>query len=169
MNITEQTVDSGTKNFMTEGEIKREAARRGRHGARDFCMMLVAYRHGLRVSELIDIRMSEIDLETARINVRRVKGSLSTSQPIEGNELRAIRAWLRERSLINNAAASPFLFLSERGPFTRQAINYLVEQIGKQGKLGFRCHPHTYYTAASSSSDRTPLRSRLSAPIPQIN
>jgi type 1 fimbriae regulatory protein FimB len=90
MNNASQTVDSGSKNFLTEGEIKRflEAARKGRHGVRDYCLMLVAYRHGLRVSELIEIRMSEIDLETARIHVRRLKGSLSllsTSQPIEGD------------------------------------------------------------------------------------
>jgi len=53
----------------------------------------------LRVSELIDIRIADIDMVTARLFVRRLKGSLSTSQPIEGDELRAIRAWLRERAL----------------------------------------------------------------------
>ena len=60
-------------------------------------MMIVTYRHGLRVSELIDLLIKDLDLETSRIYVRRKKGSLSTHQPIEGDELRAIRAWLRER------------------------------------------------------------------------
>lgn len=57
---------------------------------------------------------TDLALVTARLFVRRKKGSLSTHQPVEGDELRAIRAWLRERSLDNNAACSPFLFVGER-------------------------------------------------------
>src|SRR5262252_1782980 len=112
-----QTVDSRGKDFLTEAEMRRflEAARHGRHGTRDYLMMLITYRHGLRVSELVDIRLKDLDLETGRLYVRRKKGSLSTHQPIEGDELRAIRAWLRERSLDSNASCSPFLFLSEQG------------------------------------------------------
>src|ERR1035437_9766780 len=62
------------------------------------------------------------------------KGSLSTHQPIEGDELRALRAWLRLREMRADAR-SPYLFLSERGPMTRQAFNYLVAQTGKRAKL----------------------------------
>lgn len=102
----------------------------------------MGYRHGMRVSELIDVRLSEVDLEGATLSVRRRKGSLSTQQPIEGDELRAIRAWLRERSTLLHAAGSPFLFLGERGPLTRQAMNYLCKEIGERAKLGFRVHPH---------------------------
>ena len=138
-----QAVDSEAKNFLTEAEIKKflEASRKGRHTVRDYCLMLVAYRHGLRVSELIDIRLKDLDLEMGRMFVRRIKGSLSTHQPIEGDELRAIRAWLRERENYPNASSN-YLFLSERGMLTRQAINYLVEQIGKRAKLTFKINPH---------------------------
>ena len=79
------------------------AARGGRHGVRDYLLMLMAYRHGLRVSELIDIRLSDLDLGTGRLFVRRKKGSLSTHQPVEGDELRALRAWLRERAARSDA------------------------------------------------------------------
>src|SRR5277367_6766163 len=94
-----QAVDGHAKNFLTEPEVERflDAARHGRHGARDYLLMLMAYRHGLRVSELIDIRLKELDLDTGRLFVRRMKGSLSTHQPMEGDELRALRAWLRQR------------------------------------------------------------------------
>ena len=87
-------VDAADKNYLAEAEMTKfmSAARKGRHGIRDYCLMLMYYRHGLRVSELVDIRMKDLDLETARIYVRRLKGSLSTHQPSEGNELRAIRA-----------------------------------------------------------------------------
>lgn len=138
-----QTVDSRDKDFLTEAEMKRflEAARRGRHGGRDYLMMLMTYRHGLRVSELVDLRLKGLDLETSRFYVRRKKGSLSTHQPMEGDELRAIRAWLREREQ-RHEARSPYLFLSERGPMTRQTVNYLVEQIGARAKLRVHVHPH---------------------------
>jgi type 1 fimbriae regulatory protein FimB len=140
---TEQTLDSRGKDFLTEAEIDRflDAARRGRHGVRDSLMMLMTYRHGLRVSELIDLRLKDLDLDTGRLFIRRKKGSLSTHQPIEGDELRALRAWFREREQRRDARSS-YLFLSERGPLTRQAVNYLVAAIGKRAKLRFHVHPH---------------------------
>jgi type 1 fimbriae regulatory protein FimB len=138
-----RAVDPKEKNFLTESEIKKflAAARKGRHSVRDYCLMLMAYRHALRVSELIDIRLKDLDLEAGRIFVRRIKGSLSTHQPIEGDELRAIRAWLRERENYPNANSN-YLFLSERGMLTRQAVNYLVEQIAERAKLNFKVNPH---------------------------
>ncbi len=138
-----ETIDQNAKNFLTTSEMKKflEAARKGRHGVRDYCLMLMAYRHGLRVSELIDIRLKDLDFDSARIYVRRLKGSLSTHQPIEGDELRAIRAWLKIRENYPNSNSN-YLFLSERGPMTRQSINYLVERIGKRAKLNFKVNPH---------------------------
>ena len=123
-------VDGGGKDYLTESEIARflAASKLGRHGIRDYCMMLVAYRHGLRVSELIDIRIADVDMVTACLFVRRLKGSLSTSQPIAGDELRAIRGWHRQRSLDSNAAHSPFLYLSERGPLTRRRSTTLFKR-----------------------------------------
>lgn len=140
---TAQAVDKKGKDFLTEGEMKRllDAAKGSRYGTRDHLMLLMTYRHGLRVSELIDLRLKDLDLDTSRLYVRRKKGSLSTHQPIEGDELRALRAWLRERSLRPDAR-SPYLFLSERGPFTRQAVNYIVSQAGKRARLPFSVHPH---------------------------
>lgn len=141
-NGAEEVVDSIGKNFLTDAEMKKFllASRKGRHGVRDYCLMLMAYRHGLRVSELIDIRLKDLDLETGRIYVRRLKGSLSTHQPIDGDELRSIRAWLREREKYPNANSS-YLFLSERGPIMWQTINYLTEQITERAKFNFKVNP----------------------------
>jgi type 1 fimbriae regulatory protein FimB len=151
-----ETIDQNAKNFLTESEMKKflEAARRGRHGVRDYCLMLTAYRHGLRVSELIDIRHKDLDFDSARIYVRCLKGSLSTHQPIEGDELRSIRAWLKIRENYPNPNSN-YLFLSERGPLTRQA-----EQIGKSAKLNFKVNPHmlrhstSYYLANKGCDTR---------------
>lgn len=138
------TADAKEKNYLTEAEIKRllDAARKGRYGVRDYAMLLLAYRHGLRVSELIGLRLSDADLETGRLFVRRCKGSLSTHHPLDGDELRAIRAHLRERST-HTSAGLKYLFISERGALTRQAINYLIRESAKRAKLSGRVSPHT--------------------------
>jgi type 1 fimbriae regulatory protein FimB len=138
-NMKSLTVDSRMKDFLTDAEIDQflTAARKGLHGPRDFLLALLAYRHGFRVSELIDVRLEELDLKTARLFVRRLKGSLSTEHPLEGDELRAIRAWLRIRGE-SKFAHLPHLFVGERGVMTRQAVNYLFEQIGKRAGLAFR-------------------------------
>jgi len=140
---TENAVDTRKKNFLTEGEIESflKAARKGRHGIRNFAMLLTTYRHGLRVSELINMRMADVDLDTSRLFVRRLKGSLSTSHPLDGDEIRALRAWLRKR--INAPFCnSPLVFLSERGPMTRQAFNYICAEVGKRVGLNMKVHPH---------------------------
>ena len=101
-------------------------------------MLLLAYRHGLRVSELINLRMADVDLDTARLFVRRLKGSLSTNHPLEGDEIRALRAWPRER-VKAPCCNSPLVFLSERGPMTRQAFNYICVEVGERAKLSPVC------------------------------
>jgi len=131
------------KEFLTESEMEKflRASKLTRNPKRDYCLMLMAYRHGLRVSEAIDIRLSQLDLDGAYLYVRRLKGSRSGQQPIEGDELRAIRAWLHEREL-HKMATSDHLFLSEQGPFVRQTINYLVKVMGQKAGFGFRVYPH---------------------------
>jgi type 1 fimbriae regulatory protein FimB len=141
--IKPDTVDDRPKNFLTEAELGNflRAARKGRHSVRNFAMLLLTFRHGLRVSELINMRVADVDLDTGRLFVRRLKGSLSTSQPLEGDEIRALRAWLRER-LKAPCCNSPLVFLSERGPMTRQAFNYICAEVGKHAKLDIKVHPH---------------------------
>ena len=141
---SENAVDSRPKNFLTEAEVASflKAARKGRRSVRNYAMVLLAFRHGLRVTELINLRISDLDLDTGRLFVRRLKGSLSTSHPMDGDEIRALRAWLRER--VNAPCCnSPFVFLSERGPMTRQAFNYICAEVGSRAGLGIDVHPHT--------------------------
>jgi len=136
-------MDEPARKFLTETEIEAflKAARKTRNGVRDYCIALMGYRHGFRVSELIDVRLDEVLLDTARLSVRRLKQGLSGYHPIEGDELRAIRAWMKERTT-HKLSGSPYLFLSERGPMTRQAVNYLFEVISQKAGLSVKVHPH---------------------------
>jgi len=131
------------RDYLTPEEMTTflESSKKGRHGVRDYAMMLMCYRHGLRASELTAMTLAQVDLNSAHFFCTRKKRSLDTQQTIEGDESRAIRAWLRVRE--NHPYRNiPNVFLSERGPFTRQALNYLVGAIGKRASLIVRVWPH---------------------------
>jgi len=135
-----KNADVRTREYLTDAEVGRlmKAASNNRWGHRDSTMVLVAYRHGLRLSELVDLRWDQIGFETASLAVRRAKKGTPATHPIRGDEMRALRKLQREQH-----PKSPFVFTSERGaPFTTAGFARLVERAGEAAKLGFKAHPH---------------------------
>jgi len=101
-------------------------------------MILVAYRHGFRAAELVDLRWDQIDFEQATLAVRRVKRGSPATHPILGDELRRLRRLQREQE-----PRSAFVFTSERGaPFTTAGFARMVERAGVEAEFGFKAHPH---------------------------
>jgi type 1 fimbriae regulatory protein FimB/type 1 fimbriae regulatory protein FimE len=128
-----------SRDYLGQPDIDRlfAAAKKGRHGVRDHLLILMMFRHGLRVSEVITLRRQDVDLEQSRIWITRLKNGLSVEQPIAGEELRAIKRWLARRE-----DALPWLFVSERNqPLTRQAVNYIFGTAGTRAGLE-HVHPH---------------------------
>ena len=129
-----------TREHLTAQEVERliEAAKGNRHGHRDATMLLIAYRHGLRSSELVDLRWEQVDFASATLHVHRAKQGTPATHPIVGDELRALRRLQREQE-----PRSPFVFTSERGaPFTTAGFARMVERVGRAAGLPFKVHPH---------------------------
>jgi integrase len=129
-----------TREYLTDAEIGHliDAAKANRYGHRDATMVLLAYRHGLRASELVDLRWDQVDFGNATLAVRRAKKGTPSTHPIRGDELRALRRLAREQDL-----KSPFVFTSERGaPFTTAGFARMVERAGAVAGFEFKAHPH---------------------------
>jgi integrase len=127
------------REHLTPSEVEEllEAAKSNRHGHRDATMLLVAFRHGLRASELCGLEWSQVDFTGATLHVRRVKNGKPATHPIRGDEMRAVRKLQRE------APKSAFVFVNERGtPFSPDGFNWLVKRAGQKAGLAFQVHGH---------------------------
>lgn len=147
------------REYLLESEVKAMMAAAksvGRSGHRDSTLILVAFRHGLRISELVNLRWQQIDFKTGHLHVKRLKGSRPSVQPILGDELRSLRKLLRDNS------ESPFVFVSSTGAqLTPDAARKVIRRAGELAELQFPVHPHMlrhgcgYYLAAKGTDTRT--------------
>ena len=151
-----------TRSYLTEAEIEalRKMARQGRQGHRDQLMVLLAYRHGLRISELCDLQWTDLDFHAGTFHVRRLKGSRDSTHFLEGDELRGLRR-------LHKASQSPFVFVSERGgPISPAGFRKQLSRLGRKAGLDFPVHPHMLrhacgYALASRGMDTRSLQHYL--------
>ncbi len=128
-----------SREYLTDKEVVAlmDAARKtGRHGHRDATLILLAYRHALRVSELVALRWDQIDLSQGLLHVSRAKNGTPSTHPLRGPEIRALRRLQRDYS-------GPYVFVTERrGPLTTSTVRKIIARAGERARIGFPVHPH---------------------------
>jgi hypothetical protein len=153
-----------TREYLTEPEIEKMiAAVKGNRWAQcDATMLLVAFRHGLRVAELIDLRWDQIEFEHGRLHVRRAKNGTPSVHPIHGDELRALRKLQREQDPV-----SPFVFTTERGgPFSVSAFQ---RWCCAPARLRSSASPHIRICCGTPVASRWQTRAWIRAPFKVIS
>ena len=135
-----RNADSRSREYLTQREVERlmdAAGKRGRYGQRDAAMILLAYRHGLRVTELVSLRWDQVDLPGGLLHVRRLKSGTPSTHPLQGDELRALRQLRRDWP-----DTGGFVFASERGgPLTAAGVRKMIARTGQDAGLT-AVHPH---------------------------
>jgi integrase len=123
--------------YLTPEQVEAlvKAAKDNRHGLRDALMISLAWHHGLRASELVDLRWSAIDWKRSDIAVNRLKNGKDTRQPLSGTDLRSLRALYRDRP------SDEYVFMSERGPMTRDGFAKLLKAAAERAGIE-NAHPH---------------------------
>ncbi len=146
-----------------EVEAMRKAIKKskGRHAERDSTLILLIYRHGLRVAEVASLRWEQIDFHRGTIYVNRVKKGTPSTQPLYGLEIRALRHLQRDYP------AGPYVFQSSRhGPLAQDTVGGIVERAGDLAGLPFPVHAHmlrhgTGYYLANQGTDTRTIQSYL--------
>ena len=124
-------------------------------------MILLAYRHGRRASELCDLQWHQVEINTGRLHVRRSKKGTPSVHPMQGDEIRALRRLQREQE------ASPYVFTSERGgPMSAKSFGTLFERLGRRAGMPFTIFPHMLrhacgYALANAGHDTRALQAWL--------
>ena len=122
---------------------------------------MLAYRHGLRVSELVALRWDQVDLKAGALHVSRLKNGSPSVHPLRGPELRALRRLQREYP------AAPYVFVTERrGPLTTSAVRKMIARAGRVARIPFPVHPHmlrhaTGYKLANDGHDTRAIQQYL--------
>ena len=135
----QKNADRRSREHLTPVDIDKlmkAAGATGRLGRRDATLLLIAYRHGLRVSEVTSLRWDQVDLKQGLMHVSRLQNGVPSTHPIRGPELRALRRLQKDY-------AGPYVFSTERlGPMTTSTVRKLMARAGEQAKLPFPVHPH---------------------------
>jgi type 1 fimbriae regulatory protein FimB len=131
------------RKHLTAAEVDKllTATKGTRNEARDKCLLLLMFRHGLRVSEACGLRLSQVNIESRVLHVARLKQGLSTTHPLRGDEIKAIKAWLTERAKMK-PETDAFFISERRSPLSRKTAWVMIRQYGELAGLPVEAHPH---------------------------
>jgi len=132
--------DARPRKHLVPSEVAallKAARRSGRYRLRDEIAVLMAYRHGLRASELVNLQWSQIDLRGATITIRRAKGGMTTEHPLRRIELRLLGKLRRE------SREAAYVLMSERGtPWSTSNWRKVLQRLAAVAKLPITVNPH---------------------------
>lgn len=135
-----KNLERRSREYLLPAEVKQliEAAKKlGRHSHRDSVLILIAYRHALRVGELVNLRWDQVNFSEGKLHVNRLKHGDASVHYLEGDEMRALRKLQRDYP------ESPYVFCSERkGPLTCRSAHHIIGRAGKEAGFDFPVHPH---------------------------
>jgi type 1 fimbriae regulatory protein FimB len=136
------TRTTAKRDYLTGLEVgKLIAATRGsRNEARDRCLLLLMFRHGLRVSEACRLKLDQVDIKGKALHITRLKGGFSTTHPLRGDELKAIGGWLKQRARMEPKCKT-FFVSEQRKPLHRSTVNFALKAYSKAAALPFSAHP----------------------------
>jgi type 1 fimbriae regulatory protein FimB len=136
-----------SREYLAPDEVQKllDASRKeglSRNRERDYCLLLLMFRHGLRVSEACHLKVTDVNLKEKIIHIHRLKNGNATTQPMYNGEVGVVNAWLKARHQMQ--PHSNFLFLSERRkPLSRFTVCVLIKKYAVAAGLGdLEIHPH---------------------------
>jgi type 1 fimbriae regulatory protein FimB len=112
--------------------------------ARDRCLLMMMYKHGLRATEACRLNLTQVDLSARVIHVKRMKNGLSLTQPVYPEEIPYIKVWLKARlkQRTDDLSSGPLFLTFTNKPLTRFALFKIVQTAGKIAGFPFPVHPH---------------------------
>jgi type 1 fimbriae regulatory protein FimB len=131
------------RKHLVSSEVDKliDATKNSRNATRDRCLLLLMFRHGLRVSEACGLKLSQVDIESHVLHVSRLKKGLSTTHPLRTDEIKAIKSWLAIRT--KNKPKTDAFFISERrSPLNRKTAWLAIRTYGERANLSLPAHPH---------------------------
>lgn len=133
--------DRRAREYLTAQEVEklRKGAQKSHTNAhRNDTIILLMFRHALRVGEMVSLRWDQVDLKKGLLHVNRMKNGVSSTHPLRSVELRALRKLQKD-----NETKSPYVFITNRGtPITTRTIHYIVARAGEEAGFDFSIHPH---------------------------
>jgi integrase len=132
--------DTRPRKYLEPSEVaalQKAARHTGRYRLRDEAAVLLAYRHGLRATELVSLQWSQIDLKGATVSIARAKGGMATQHPLRAVELRLLGRLRREHP------EAPYVLMSERGtPWSTSNWRAVLRRLAAVAKLPITVNPH---------------------------
>jgi len=131
------------RKHLTAAEVDKliTATKGSRNEARDRCLLLLMFRHGLRVSEACGLALSQVDIESRMLHVARLKQGFSTTHPLRPDELKAVKMWLAIRAKMK-PDTDAFFISERRGPLSRKTAWLAIRSYGELAELPLPAHPH---------------------------